>query len=455
MPTIALSMIVKNGASTIRACLESVCGVVDQIVIADTGCTDQTCDIAREFGAVLVPFPWENHFANARNAALKPVTADWVLVLDADEELDEDARKRIPDLLKASNVGGYITPIRNYVPNKFTRAWDRIAVPNDNRHVRAKDAPAYVVHENCRFFRRHPEIFFVGRVHEAVEGPIQALGMKLLPAPFFIHHFGQMSSQQHKDDKALFYRDLLRLKTEEQPNDALAWIQLGLQEYECLGNAGEALRCLDRALILQPQASDAWIFKSMALLNLGQPQQALAALGNARKDGKGAALREQLCGDAFHYLEQLPEARAAYREALKLRQQDPILESKLGFVEVKLGQHKAGIAKLERAAKAAPALLEVHDRRVKAYVLVKDLNQAAVASEEFLSHIAHPKLFMRAASIRAQMQQWDRAAHILASGLEMFPASPELQLAAKEVSAKCSPASPAQNAQAASAGSNT
>ena len=452
MPTIALSMIVKNGAETIRPCLESVRDIVDQIVIADTGSTDNTCEIARDFGATIISAPWENHFANARNAALKPVTTDWVLVLDADEELDEGARKRIPGLLTASDVGGYVTPIRNYVPNKFTRAWDRVAVPNDGQHPRAKDAPAFVVHENCRLFRRHPQIQFAGRVHEAVEQSIKTLGLKLPNAPFFIHHFGQLSTQQTKDDKAIFYRDLLRLKTEEQPNDALAWIQLGLQEYECLGNPEEALRCLDRALILEPQASDAWIFKGMVLLNLGHPQHALIALAKARKDSNGAALREQLRGDAFHFLEQLQEARIAYREALKKRQHDPILESKLGFIEVKLGQSTAGILKLKRAAQAAPALLEVNDRLVKAYILMNNLDQAAEATEKFLSLVAHPKLFMRAASIRAQLQQWDRAAQVLAAGLEVFPDSADLQLAAKEVAAKCSATAYGENIQTAVAG---
>ena len=89
-------MIVKNAAETLRPCLESACKLVDQIVIADTGCTDNTCEIAREFGATIISFPWENHFATARNAALKPMITDWVLMLDADEELDREAAEQIP-----------------------------------------------------------------------------------------------------------------------------------------------------------------------------------------------------------------------------------------------------------------------------------------------------------------------------------------------------------------------
>jgi tetratricopeptide (TPR) repeat protein len=433
MPTVGLSMIVKNGAETLRPCLESVRGVVDQIVIADTGCTDNTCEIAREFNATVISCPWENHFANARNVALKPITTDWVLVLDADEELDKDAKKRIPGLLHAANVGGYVTPIRNYVPNKFTRAWDRVAVPNDHRHPRAEKAAAFVVHENCRFFRRNPEIYFAGRVHEAVESRIKALNLKLPQAPFFIHHFGQLSTAGVKEEKSIFYRNLLRLKAEEQPNDPLAWIQLGLEEFEHFGNHEEALKCLDHALVLEPRASDAWTFKSMVLLNLGRPQDALLALDRVHKGSNGEALRESLRGDALHFIGNLEESRIAYRESLKLRPNDPIVESKLGFIEVRLGQSKAGLAKLERASQAAPGLLEIHDRLVKAYILAEDLSQAAEAAEKFLAHIAHPKLFLRAASIRAQLKQWDRAVDVLTSGITMFPDSQELQAAQLEV----------------------
>ena len=130
MPTVGLSMIVKNEAETLRHCLQSVSGVVSQIVIADTGSTDGTADIAREFGATVISVPWENHFANARNAALKLMETDWVLVLDADEELDSEAKAQLPDLLRPWNVGGYLVPIRNYIPTVTGRGWDRVAEPN-------------------------------------------------------------------------------------------------------------------------------------------------------------------------------------------------------------------------------------------------------------------------------------------------------------------------------------
>jgi glycosyltransferase involved in cell wall biosynthesis len=219
MPTLGLSMIVKNAGDSIRPCLESANKVVSQIVIADTGCTDKTCDIAREFGATIISFPWENHFANARNAALAAMTTDWVLVLDADEELDHGAKPRIPALLNAADVGGYATPIRNYMPSRFNRGWDRVGVPNDQQHERAKKAPSYIEHENCRLFRRHPEIYFTGRIHELVEGQVGTLGVKLATAPFFIHHCGQLVDMEarEKEEGARLYGPPFGLMSQGNP----------------------------------------------------------------------------------------------------------------------------------------------------------------------------------------------------------------------------------------------
>ena len=80
----------------------SVRGLVDQIIIADTGSTDNMIAVARESGL-------------PRNIALAPMTTDWVLVLDADEELPDETRHGIPGLLRSSdNVAGYLVSFRNY-----------------------------------------------------------------------------------------------------------------------------------------------------------------------------------------------------------------------------------------------------------------------------------------------------------------------------------------------------
>ena len=434
MPTIGLSMIVKNEAHTIRACLESARAFVSQIVIADTGSTDNTCDIAREFGATIVSFPWEHHYANARNAALKPVTTDWVLALDADEELDRESAGNIPPLLRHPMIGGFSTPIRNYVKSRSNRGWDRIAVENDFRHQRAKAAPAYFIHENCRFFRRRPDIFFTGRVHELVEPQIAAAGLRLGKANFFIHHFGHLESSGQSADKGTYYRDLLRRKVEEEPNDPAGWVHLALQEYEVFHNQTEALGCLQRALQLEPRAAEAWLFLAMIYVDSGMFQEALAALERDTRKEAGAGLREQVRGDALHSLDRLEEARAAYRRAIRVTGRDPLLESKLGYVEVKLGYRDSGFARLQRAADEAPSIFAIQDQLMKAYVIVGELREAASSAERVLLALKHPKTFMRAASLYAALHDFERCLEILQSGLREFPDSRDLQQAYGEAS---------------------
>ena len=431
MPTVGLSMIVKNEEQTLGPCLQSVSGIVSQIVVADTGSTDNTSTIARQFGATVVSVPWADHFADARNSALKLMETDWVLVLDADEELDHAARYQIPKLLTA-NAGGYLVSIRNYIPTVIGRGWDRVAVPNKGGHPRAHHAPAYFVHENCRLFRRDPEIYFTGRVHELVEPRINALGRRLSMAKFCIHHFGQLVQEETRRTKATAYRDLLRMKVHELPDDPMAWIQLGLQEYECSREPSESLRCFERALGLDPKAASAALFKGMIYLELGQCDEALNVLNAAPPDHRSRALREHLRGDALHNLGRLQEACIAYKDALRATGKDFVLSSKLGYTEVRLGRRE-GVPRLREAVQSAPEVLEIRERLMKALICMNNLPDAASEAEQLAKLEGTAKAYLRAASIRVHAKQLEQAKEILNRGIAAFPDSTELQMALKEL----------------------
>lgn len=70
-PLLSLCMIVKNEESYLPTCLESVRGVSDEIIVVDTGSTDHTPTIAREFGASVYEYQWHDDFAAARNFGLE------------------------------------------------------------------------------------------------------------------------------------------------------------------------------------------------------------------------------------------------------------------------------------------------------------------------------------------------------------------------------------------------
>ena len=87
MIRISLCLIARDEERFLPGCLASVSGVVDEIVLADTGSTDRTVEIARAAGATVVHHAWDEDFSAARNAALAAATGDWILLLDADERL--------------------------------------------------------------------------------------------------------------------------------------------------------------------------------------------------------------------------------------------------------------------------------------------------------------------------------------------------------------------------------
>ena len=116
--TLALCMIVKNEEAFLDQCLESVKGIVDEIVIVDTGSTDRTVEIAEKHHAKIYHHAWQNSFSEARNYALQFVTSEWVLQLDADEVLErEDAALLKETLAVSDNFTSICVPILNYLPD--------------------------------------------------------------------------------------------------------------------------------------------------------------------------------------------------------------------------------------------------------------------------------------------------------------------------------------------------
>ena len=434
-PSITLSMIVKNEGKVLRACLESAHPLVDQIVIADTGCTDNTLEIAREFGAVLLSSPWNNSFAEARNAALGPVTSDWVLVLDADEELAPDAIAAIPKLLqRAEGVGGYLVTIRNFVPDKYTMTFGRMSRENIDGPERAKAAPAYTEHAMLRLFRRHPAIAFTGRIHEGVDRQIEALGLRIEEANFKIFHFGHLIDAESQKAKNDFYLQLGRSKVEEDPENSLAWFELGTEEYK-QKNYDRALLCMETSCRLRP-SSIGFFFIAKIHAAEQRNEAALKVLGFIKDTGDMGLMKNHTKGDVLHAMGNLKEARRAYALALELSQhiedahasgQQSIVESKLGYTEIQLGKIQTGLKKLLHAREKNPKWLEVHDRLVKAYVQLGREAEAADAAEAILEHFLSEKILLRAIALRMRLQQLDRAQRLLEIGLHLFPESEALR----------------------------
>jgi glycosyltransferase involved in cell wall biosynthesis len=435
MPSLGLAMIVKDGARTLKNCIASVAGVTDRIVVADTGSTDGSSQLARNLGAEVFDVPWQDDFAQARNAALSALATDWVLMMDDDEELDPQARAKIPPLLGNPNVGGYLVTLRNHIPVKFGLGGHAPSIKSSDSTVpRAERARAYADFAICRLFRRKAGIYYVGRVHEHVELRIHALGLNLASADLVIHHFGHLCSPAELRAKNEFYRKLGRLKVKDAPNDPEAWVELGLQEYEQFRNYPAGIECFKKALALKPGYSTV---PALSLANLyidiHADDRALELLSGVSMTGRAAGAKEHICGDAFYNLGRLKEARSAYVRALGILLDNALIGSKLGLTEVRLGLKKNGLARLMKALQANPDEFEMHDRLIKAYILANMLTEAAEAAARLAAKIPNPTTVLRAASIHARMREWKVAQEIVLAGLQRFPENRELLQAKAEM----------------------
>lgn len=96
--TISLCMIVRNEEEGLGRCLSSVSGIVDEIIIVDTGSTDRTKEIAANFDAKIYDFVWIDNFAAARNYSFSQATCEYILWLDADDVIQEKDRKLLLEL---------------------------------------------------------------------------------------------------------------------------------------------------------------------------------------------------------------------------------------------------------------------------------------------------------------------------------------------------------------------
>ena len=114
-PNISACMIVKNEEEFLPNCLNSIKDAVDEIIIVDTGSTDNTIAIAKNFGAKVYHHPWNDSFSEARNRYLNYASGDWILQIDADEELEQADIPKLRIAISDNRYNGIIIAIQSII----------------------------------------------------------------------------------------------------------------------------------------------------------------------------------------------------------------------------------------------------------------------------------------------------------------------------------------------------
>jgi tetratricopeptide (TPR) repeat protein len=333
-------MIVRDEEERLERCLASVAGFVDEMVLLDTGSRDATVAIAKRWGAEVHAIAWPGDFAPARNEALKHVRGDWVLVLDADELLQEEARQPLKQLMEQP---------------------DLLLINLLRLEQGSRQSPYSSV---SRLFRRHRAIHWSRPYHSMVDDSVLTLltqepqwRIADCPIPALLHD-GYRPELLAAGNKAARLRQAMEADLAARPGDPYACAKLGSLEVS-EGNRQRGIGLLELGLSNCPKEAHPEHYELLLHLAIAKaetdPAQAaglyqaalqlplpprltlaaqlnLAALLLEAGDAGGAA---QLCeqatlvapevalgwynlGIAERQRGQLPAAISAYRRALAL-----------------------------------------------------------------------------------------------------------------------------------------
>lgn len=262
---LSLCMIVRNEEEHLPRCLKSMREVVDEIIVVDTGSSDRTVAIAESFGAKVYHFPWTGDFSAARNVSLEKATGDWIIFLDADEELVPGDGAKLREIVASGEADGYYLTEINFVGDKP-----------------GIDA---VVNTAFRVFRNRPEHRFSGAIHEQIVACVQAHGGKIAFSDIRINHYGYLNQPSLGKKKIQRNLDILKREVKKRPEDNFTRFNLGV-EYLRLNNYQEALKEFQKAFYKLPSLEVAYasvLLRNIVLClkELKRYSEALAVLEDA------------------------------------------------------------------------------------------------------------------------------------------------------------------------------
>ncbi|MBC2248106.1 glycosyltransferase [Listeria seeligeri] len=234
-PLISICMIVKNEAHILRQSLASFRKFTEEIIIVDTGSTDETKKIAKEFTDFVYDFEWTGNFSDARNFAATKATGKWIMAIDADECLEEESYLKLKKQLKLQNESIYMAQIISFTGEK-----GRVTTTN---HM-------------PRIYKNDGTICFRGVIHEQLEA-VDKHSIEAGIADVKIYHYGYMSEIVEKQGKS--NRNLRLLEKEVKNNKDSGFVHFNIgQEMNRLGKKEEALKEFSEAFRLRDDNQYIW-----------------------------------------------------------------------------------------------------------------------------------------------------------------------------------------------------
>lgn len=260
MAKISACVITKNEAKNIERWLNCVKQLASEIIVVDTGSTDDTVSLAEKGGAKVEHFTWINDFAAAKNYALDKCNGEWIIFLDADEYFTlpsiAKVRESINELDNNKNIIGIACSLINI---------------DQDQHNRFKGSMVQI-----RIFRKIDNLRFVGKIHERLQDFTNSGREMRLIKEIEIYHTGYSSKivrEKLKRNKEILDREYEETTDEKERQTLSAYLLdccYGLGDYE--GAIKHAQTTIDSKIILVGRESSPYLIMVSAMNKLNKPQ---------------------------------------------------------------------------------------------------------------------------------------------------------------------------------------
>jgi tetratricopeptide (TPR) repeat protein len=377
-PQISLCMIVKNEEENLPACLLSVKDWVDEMVIVDTGSADKTKIIAEKSGARVFDFAWTGDLGAARNFSLDQAKNEWILILDADEQIDIQDAPKLREITKFEYIFGLRVIVRSYL-------WDSryfLSTPNPKNYSLGKEYSYCLDVPIIRIFKNNPVIRYRDRVHELVEPVFHERKLAFRDDSLVVHHFGKVLEKNRLEEKKWVYLELGRQKLLESPESAAAHYEYGVQLFE-LEKYYESVSYFEKAFHLNNRLHQSLHYLALSYQKLGQikkAQEQFAVLLQVEPEARTYFEYGNFLGDqgdfesAFNY----------YKKCLKKTPKHSLAVFNLGRIILRMGKKEEGISQVKLALQLDPDNETLHEEWGRTCLTHGTASLAIASLEDFM-----------------------------------------------------------------------
>jgi len=349
MQTISLCIVVKNEAENLNSFLLHIKDLVDEIILVDTGSTDNTLEIAKKHNCKIFNFNQQDKWiAEARNFSLSQAKGDWILILDPDERIAKEDFEKIKNLINNKEFVGYYLIQRQYNNDIGITGW--ISSLND-KYKESKIANGWYENPILRFFINNKNIKFEGEGHETIDKSIKNIG-KVYLTDIPLHHYGELN--RNKSNKSSRYLNHLK-KEFDNPKRKDKFFILYQISCELIGQKRfkEAIKNLEESLKLNSNYSP-------TLTNLGGLYIKEKQFNKAEKILQKALLIKPSpdiynnLGIIYSEKKEFDKSIKKFQKAISYNPQSADAHYNLGLVYLKKGKNNKAIPYLKKAIELNP-----------------------------------------------------------------------------------------------------